>query len=491
MVWNLVGQFATNGLVVAFTTAARLADLLGDWRHGGPAHERLAATVRSLILDGRIPLQSRLPPERALAGAVGCSRATVTLAYNRLREEGYIESRQGAGSWVALPGGHRATADALLAGTGLEMRIAALPAPPVLDDIAKAAVGDLPRWLDHHGYDPLGLPPLREAIAARYTARGLPTHPEQIIVCNGALQAVDLTIRAFVRRGRKVVVEIPSYPAVLDALRAAGMRPVAVPVSAAGWDMGMLETLAREQDPALAYLIPDHHNPTGAVMDAQSRRRALGDLQRAGSYVVIDETFGELGLDGPATAPPPPVAGDRTIIVGSLSKAVWGGLRIGWARAEPVLISRLAMARATVDLASPVLEQIIADHVLREFDAIMEERRALIRVRRSALADALRARLPDWRFSMPSGGLFIWAELPAAISTSLAVRAAEHGLYITPGPRFGEAGLLERYVRLPYALAPEQLERAVAILARAMSSLEAAPLDAAPAPAQQPLPYVA
>ena len=243
----------------SFTTANRLAELLGDWRQGGSAHERLAATVRSLILDGRIPLQSRLPPERALAATIGCSRATVTFAYNRLREEGYIESRQGAGSWVALPAGHRAATDTLLAGAGLEMRIAALPAPPALDELARAAVGDLPRWLDHHGYDPLGLPPLREAIAARYTARGLPTRAEQIIVSNGALQAIDLTIRALVRRGQRVLVEIPSYPAALDALRASGARPVAVPVSAAGWDLEILGALAREQ--AAGARVPDPRSP--------------------------------------------------------------------------------------------------------------------------------------------------------------------------------------------------------------------------------------
>ena len=220
-------------------------------------------------------------------------------------------------------------------------------------------------------------------------------------------------------------------------------------------------------------------------MDASSRSRALGDLERAGSHVVIDETFSELWLDGPATAPPAPVAGERTIIVGSLSKSVWGGLRIGWARAEPVLIGRLALARATTDMASPVLEQIIATQVLREMDAIMDERRELVRVRRVALGNALHASLPEWRFSMPTGGLFVWAELPGAISTSLSVRAAELGVQITPGPRFGQAGLLERYVRLPFALAPEQLERAVGILARAVPGATAA------RPPEQPLTYVA
>ena len=152
--------------------------------------------VRALILDGRVAVESRLPAERTLATALGVSRATVTAAYDQLREEGYIASRQGSGSWVTLPGGHRAAPDAIVGGPGLDMRIAALPAPAALEDLFLAAARELPRWLDHHGYDPLGLPPLRRAIAARFDRRGLPTRPEQILVTNGAMHALDLSIRA-------------------------------------------------------------------------------------------------------------------------------------------------------------------------------------------------------------------------------------------------------------------------------------------------------
>jgi DNA-binding transcriptional MocR family regulator len=239
----------------------------------------------------------------------------------------------------------------------------------------------------------------------------------------------------------------------------------------------MLQALARAKRPSpLAYLIPDHHNPTGAVMDAASRRESLRELERARSHVVIDETFVELGLDGIDRAPPAAAgAGARTITIGSLSKSVWGGLRIGWARADPTIVRSLAAARASVDLASPVLEQIVATHVFGALDEIMAERRAMIRVRRQALADALAVRLPGWSYTMPSGGLFLWAQLPGPNSTSLAVRAAEEGVQLTPGPRFGAAGLLERYIRLPFTLAPEQLERAVAILANVATSGAARP----------------
>jgi DNA-binding transcriptional MocR family regulator len=452
---------------VCVPSPVRLSELLGDWRRGGPAGDRLAATVRALILDGRIPLEDQLPAERGLARALGLSRATVTHAYNRLRAEGYIASRQGSGSWVTIPGGHRAAADAELGAGELDLRIAALPAPAIIEELAASAAAQLPCWLDHHGYDPLGLPPLREAIAARFTARGLPTSAEQILVTNGALQALDISIRAVLAPGRRALVEIPSYPAALDALRAARGRLRSVPVTADGWDLDALDSVTRQHKPQLAYLIPDFQNPTGALIDAAARRRAMRSLRAAGTYVVIDETFVDLGLD--ATPPAPMAAADgrrsQTITIGSLSKSVWGGLRIGWVRAEFTLVRRLAAERAKVDMASPILEQLLAKQVLDHLDDVVRERRELIRTRRAALMNALARRLPQWHYRTPPGGLFLWAELPEAVSTSLAVGAREHGLALNPGPRFGAAGLLERFVRIPYSLPPDQLERAVSILA--------------------------
>jgi DNA-binding transcriptional MocR family regulator len=452
---------------VTITPAHRLVELLGPWRRGGTSRERLATSLRSLILEGRVAVDSRLPAERTLALALGVSRATVTGAYDRLREQGYVESRQGSGSWVTLPRGNRsAPADAIVDGAGLDMRIAAMPAPAVLEELFGAAARELPGWLDHHGYDPLGLPPLRRAIAARFEKRDLPTRPEQILVTNGALHALDLAIRATLPRGRRALVELPSYPAALDALRAAGARLTPVPMNETGWEVEALVAAARHHRPALAYLMPDFHNPTGLVMDAAARRRSLRGLRNAGATTVIDETFVELNLDGiPMPAPAASFSAPGTLTIGSLSKAVWGGLRIGWVRAEDALIHRLATVRASSDLASPLFEQLVARHAVERMDEILAERREVIRMRRAALAGALAARLPRWRSALPAGGLFLWAELPAPISTNLALEAARHDLHITAGPRFAAAGVLERHLRLPFTLAPAQLERAVDILA--------------------------
>jgi len=465
-------------LLMAITSPHRLVELLAGWRTAGVGQERLAAAIRSLILDGRIAVQSRLPAERVLAASLGISRATVTAAYNQLRDEGYLTSRQGSGSWVTLPGGHRSAPDAIVGGPGLDMRIAALPAPHAIAELFAASAPELPRWLDHHGYDPLGLPPLRERIADRFSRRGLPTRPEQILVTNGALQALDLTLRALVRPGHAALVEIPSYPAALDALHAAGVFPHPVPLGEDGWHMRTVQAVTGGRRPTLAYLMPDFHNPTGLLIGGASRRRALAALHRAGVYAVIDESFVELNLDGGAMPPPAALYGDaRTITIGSLSKSVWGGLRIGWARADAELIHRLASVRAAVDLAGPVFEQIVAVHAIERLDEIVAERREMVRTRRTTLTAALNERLPTWTFPWPSGGLFVWAQLPEPISTSLAIQAREHDLQLTPGPRFGAAGLLERHLRLPFTLAPEQLEHAVAILAQLAPTIQSGAVD--------------
>jgi DNA-binding transcriptional MocR family regulator len=206
-------------------------------------------------------------------------------------------------------------------------------------------------------------------------------------------------------------------------------------------------------------------------------------LRSDDATVVVDETFVELNIDDVEMPPPMASFGDaRTITVGSLSKPVWGGLRIGWLRADPSTVQRIAALRAITDMASPVLEQLVAVGVFECLDAIVSERRSLLRERRTELMAALDEHAPTWKYSRPHGGLFLWVELPSAAATSLSVRARERGVHFTPGPRFGAAGLLDRYLRLPFALPPDQLRHAVEVLA-AEAGEPAAPRRATAEPA--------
>ena len=221
---------------------AQLVRLLGDWPGqrsgrpglaGGPGYARLAAAMRALLLDARLPAGARLPAERRLAAALGLSRTTVAAAYRLLRDEGYLASRQGSGSVTALPPGrlrrHASWVPAMPDDSGaLDLALASPEACAELPAAMAAALDLLPAYLHGHGYDGYGLPVLREAVARRYTERGLPTAPEQIFVTGGAQHAFDLLLRCLVSPLDPVLVESPTYPNALDALARARARVVAV-----------------------------------------------------------------------------------------------------------------------------------------------------------------------------------------------------------------------------------------------------------------------
>lgn len=453
---------------------SELVRLLRAWREGGGGYAGLAVALRTLILDGRLPLRSRLPSERDLASTLGVSRTTTSSAYDVLRAEGYLESRRGSGSRIALPTGGTVDRELQSEGDGrpgaIDLTMAAMPAPGALMESVSRASQDLAGHLGGFGYDPMGLPSLRRAVAERFAERGVPTAQDQIVITSGAQQALRLLADVLVAPGDPVMVEVPTYPHALEALRRAGARLVPATVGDAGWDMELIAVRFRDAVPRLAYLIPDFQNPTGFLMSDDDRSAVVAAAGRAGAYVIVDETFAELDLE-PWYAGPRPMAAHeaegRVVTIGSMSKAFWGGLRTGWIRCAPALGRRVARARAAMDLASPVLEQLVAEHTLLARKEVLSERRALLTARRDTLAGALRNELPAWRFRVPRGGLCLWAELDRPEAEALADIAETEGVRIVPGPRFGPDGALERHVRLPYTQPEEVLQEAVARLAAA------------------------
>ena len=252
-----------------------LARLLGEWRSSGPAYAALARALRLLVLDGRLPLRTRLPGERELAEALGVSRTTASAAYAALRDEGFLASRRGSGSWTQLPADAGVAPAPGPAGDGvIDLSCAATAAPEgVLHAALATATAELPRHLPGPGYDAAGLPVLRAAIAEHLTARGAPTAPEQVLVTAGALHALTLLLRVLSGPGDRVLVEHPSYPAALDAIRAIGARPVPVPMLPDGWDLEMLAASLRQAAPAAR--VRDRRQPEpDRVHDAGRRARA-------------------------------------------------------------------------------------------------------------------------------------------------------------------------------------------------------------------------
>lgn len=467
---------------------SQLARLLGQWhslpgRHRSPDYAALAGAVRGLLADGRLPLGVRLPAERELAEALAVSRTTVSAAYRTLRETGHLTSRRGAGSWTTLPSGHRVASSGLWAAAlddadMIDLGVAASAAPPELIGAARAAADDLPRYLGSAGYHPTGLVELREAVAAGYTARGVYTSVEQILITSGTQQALDLVLRLSVPAGSPVLVEAPTYPNALAALAARRARINTHGLDAAtGWDGDMLLSALRQTRPRLAYLIPEFQNPTGHLMDAALRERLVAAAHAAGTELVADESFVDLSLDG-AEMPPPVAVFDRhsrVVSIGGMSKGYWGGLRIGWVRASAPLVQRLAAIRLGADLASPVLEQLVGVHLLDQAPHLIAARRAELRARRDALVAVLRSQLPEWAFTIPTGGVALWAELDGPISSALARAAEDVGVRLAPGPRFGLDGTLERFLRLPFTLPVADLTEAVSRIASVRYDLDRSP----------------
>ena len=456
---------------------AQLMALAGDLKgERPPLYAALATRVRLLVGDGRVPVGSRLPPERDLAAGLHVSRATVAAAYRLLRDQGWVDARQGSGTWTRLPAGPAAGAwlPRPVAPGVIDLAHAAPSAPPQVPAAFAAALDDLPRLLPGHGYHSGGLPELRARIADRFTARGLPTTPEQVLVTGGALHGIAIAIEALVDRGAGVLVEHPTYPNALDAITNQGRRPVPVAIDAAdpGRFVAEVTRAVRDGTVRAAYLMPDFQNPTGLLLDEPLRRRLAVGLEQKQVLTVVDETLVETGLD---LDPPGPYAAfgrpASVVTVGSMSKSVWGGLRIGWLRAEAEVIRVLAAVAARSQMSGPVLEQLAACHLLDRADEVAAQRRAELRRQRDALVTALAERLPDWEVLVPPGGLVLWCRLPSRFSTALTVAAETHGLLLAAGPRFGTGHAFDDRLRLPCTQPVEVLQRGVELLAMVVADV--------------------
>ncbi|WP_173633233.1 PLP-dependent aminotransferase family protein [Paramixta manurensis] len=441
-----------------------LLRLLGHWQQSAsraPLWRQLADALRLLILDGRLAQDTRLPGERELASTLAVSRTTIVSALAQLRDEGYLESRHGSGSRVTLPGS-RPIPTLSTPCASLDLSTAALSAGPEIHQAYTHALAAIAPHLAHTGYNQLGLLALREAIAERYTARGLPTNPDEVMIVNGAVSGLALVLRMLTGPGDRVVVDHPTYPLAIAAIQGASCRPVGVSMPQTGWDIdGFAATLAQTA-PRLAYLMPDFHNPTGRCMDSATRAAITAIAARTRTSLVVDETMVDLWYEAP---PPPPLAAFATqatvITLGSAGKSFWGGLRLGWIRASTRTIAALTQTRDTLDLGSPLLEQLATLWLMQNQQTFLPARRQMLAQRRDHCAALMREHFPAWHFQPPSGGLSFWVELPEMLATQFAVRAESIGIHLGAGTRFGLSGAFDRYLRMPFSLEHIELERAL------------------------------
>ncbi|MBL6080940.1 PLP-dependent aminotransferase family protein [Belnapia sp. T18] len=460
-----------------------------DRAASAPVLRQVYLGLRRAILSGAIPAGGRLPPTRALAARLGIARNSVVAAYEQLLAEGFIEGRVGAGSFVSrdLP-------------EPLDLPPPAMPPPPpvvphagqygaapfntgrcTLDDrtlqvwrslTARRLARPDPALL---GYaDPSGSAALRGAIA-RYlrAARAVRCEPEQVVVTAGAQQAIDLVLRVLLRPGDAAWFEDPGYPAVRAALAAAGARIVPVPVDAQGMDVAA--GIAAAPEARLAYVTPSSQYPLGVVLSMARRMELLAWAHRAGAWLLEDDYDSEFRYAGRPLASLQGIdAAGRVIYVGTFSKVLFPGLRLGYAVLPPALLEGVRSTRLLSDWHPAALQEGVVTDFIEEghFAQHLRRMRQHYRGTRDALVAALREHLAGTlEVEVPDQGMKLLARLrPGLADQAVAEAAARRGVIARPvSPMFLAAPPLQALMLGFSGHEPGSLRWAARELARALA----------------------
>ncbi len=358
-----------------------------------------------------------------------------------------------------------------------------LPAPELLPirELAEATR----RVLEEQGQQALqystteGYLPLREKLAARMASRcGIRATAEQVLITTGSQQALDLSGKLFLDEGDTVLCESPTYIGAISALKVFRPHWVEVPTDEEGIDVEALERRLENCDRIkLVYVVPNFQNPTGTTWSLERRRRFAEIIMRHSVPVIEDNTYGELRFEG---LPLPPIKSFDTkgyvIYLGTFSKILSPGMRIGWLTASSPLYEKYVILKQGSDLHTSTLCQMQISAYLEMFDLDrnLARMRNVYRERRDAMLRALEREMPKGvYFSRPSGGLFLWVELPAYLDArELLRRALELDVAFVPGGAFYPKGNKENTLRLSYSNMPvPRIEEGIRRLATAIKEM--------------------
>ena len=338
-------------------------------------------------------------------------------------------------------------------------------------DASAAVLRDTPREALQYAASE-GFGPLREWVVQELAPHGLKAGADQVLITTGSQQGLDLVGKVLIDPGSTVAVESPTYLGALQAF--APYEPEFVAVE--GDDDGPLpQALEAARGARFLYLLPNYQNPTGRCLPADRRRARVQRAAEIGLPIVEDNPYGDLWFDEP---PPPPVcasAGDGAVYLGSFSKVLAPGLRLGYVVAPRAMFPKLLQAKQASDLHSPSFNQRVVYEVIR--NGFLKEHVPTIRERykaqRDAMATALQAHLPPGcRWQAPVGGMFFWVTLPAHLdATALLPRAVEAGMAYVPGSSFYPQGGHENTLRLSFVtVPPERIVQGVEALGRVLKA---------------------
>ena len=430
-----------------------------------PVYKQIIAYICEQAASGRWPIGGRLPSQRTLAGMFGVNRSTITAALEELASYGILKSSYGAGTQIAsntwsllLPstwnqyvssGYFQANQAAIQAINHLEfvpdmIRLGTGEPDPRLfpKELWEETLSGLKERIDSLGYlEPLGLLPLRQAISEHMKVLDIHVPPSSILITSGSLQALQLISVCLLKTGSTIFTEAPSYLKSLHIFQSEGMCLSGIPMDKQGISIPALEQrlkAGRSSGSPVLYTIPTNHNPTGITM-TDRRRQELKSFCAANRLPIIEDgTYEELSFDD--TPLKPLKASDKTgnvIYLGSASKALAPGLRIGWVSADEPIVQRLGDVKMQMDYgASSISQWIFAECLSRGFyDAYLADLKGELRRRRDNALASLETHfkgIASW--NIPTGGFFIWLTFLREISVdALFEKAARAHILLNPG----------------------------------------------------------
>ncbi len=322
-----------------------------------------------------------------------------------------------------------------------------------------------------------GYPPLRSFLVEKMAAYGLGTSEENIVVTAGSQQALDLIGRVFLDPGDAILLEKPSYVGAIQAWRAYGVKFATVPLDEKGMRVDLLEEAIMESKPKFIYVLPNFHNPAGVTLALERREKLVELAARHSVPIVEDDPYGELRYEGEHL---PPLAvldakrnGGNVLYLGTFSKLIAPGLRLGWVVAPAEVARQLVLAKQGADLHTNSFGQVMVYEYCRRglLQPHIEEIIATYRERRDAMLAALERYFPEGvRWTKPEGGLFLWVILPEEVdSVELLKEAVEEKVAFVPGTAFYADGTGHNTMRLTFATAnPEMIEEGIKRLGKAI-----------------------
>ncbi|WP_338452857.1 PLP-dependent aminotransferase family protein [Niallia oryzisoli] len=458
-----------------------------DWKPNKsspvPLHIQITDFIKEKITNGEWTVGYKLPPQRILSKALGVNRSTVVTAYEELTAEGLIEGKSGSGTrvinntWNLLAttappnwssyvnlGIHKPNLPTIQEinqaefipgiirlGTG-ELSPNLIPSTSLKKVFNKLSSREIT-----HGYqEPKGLLPLREQVADYLKTIGIQTSPSSILIVSGALQAIQLISVGLLHKGSIVLTEKPSYLHSLNVFQSAGMNLIGVPLDKEGIQISQIPNYKRQHRAALLYTIPTFHNPTGTLMTVERRNQLLNICQQEQLPLIEDDVYRELWLD--ENPPIPMKASDNNGLVlylGSLSKSLSPGLRIGWIVGPEPVIEHLADIKMQTDYGSSSISQWVAEALLSSglYYQHLSEVRKELRTRRDFTLNTLNKYFSDLAvWDKPTGGFYIWLHLLPSISIrKLFESALSEGILLNPGNVYDNTA--EQYLRISYSYA--------------------------------------